>query len=144
MTRTQSQKPAFTTQQLNRLAREARSAAAQAYAPYSRFPVGAAALFESGKIYRGCNVENASYGLCICAERSAIFSAIAAGERRLRYIALYTPTQKTTMPCGACRQVIREFGPDCRIVSLCAGENPVETDLATLLPESFGPENLKR
>lgn len=136
--------PVVSRRLLDRLAREAHAAALQAYAPYSRFPVGAAALFGSGKIYRGCNVENASYGLCFCAERSAIISAIVAGERQLRCIAVYTPTSKTTMPCGACRQVIREFGPECRIIALCEGAQPVETDLATLLPESFGPENLKR
>ena len=88
---------------LRRLERTARSASARAYAPYSRFPVGAAVLAGSGRIYPGCNVENAAYGMCNCAERTAIFSAVAAGEKSVRAVAVYTPTPLPTTPCGACR-----------------------------------------
>ena len=93
------------------LEKVARAAAKKSYSPYSEFPVGAAVLAASGKIYAGCNVENASYGLCNCAERTAIFTAAAAGERRILAVAVFTPTAQPTSPCGACRQVINEFGP---------------------------------
>ncbi|MBI5382953.1 MAG: cytidine deaminase [Opitutae bacterium] len=125
-----------------RLATAARAAAARAYAPYSKFHVGAAVLAGSGKIYAGCNVENASYGLCNCAERTAIFSAVAAGETAVRAVVVYTPTATPTAPCGACRQVINEFGPDAPVVSLCDGPARLETTLADLLPDAFGPANL--
>ena len=119
----------------------AREAATRTYSPYSHFPVGAAVLAASGKIYGGCNVENASYGLTICAERTAIFRAIAAGEKSISAIAVYTPTKKLGAPCGACRQVINEFGPDCLVICLCdTGRR--ETRLSALLPEAFGPEDL--
>ena len=99
--------------QLKRLKTAARLAAANAYAPYSKFRVGAAILTASGKIHAGCNVENASYGLTNCAERTAIFGAVAAGGPKLKLacVVVYTPTSKPTAPCGACRQVIYEFGP---------------------------------
>jgi cytidine deaminase len=125
-----------------RLEKAARSAAARAYAPYSRFPVGAAVLGGSGKIYAGCNVENASYGLCNCGERTAIFSAVAAGERSIRAVAVYTPTRLPTAPCGACRQVIHEFGPDALIISVCDAKGRIETKLSALLPGAFGPGDL--
>ena len=128
---------------IRRLEKTARTAARAAYAPYSKFAVGAAVLAGSGKIYSGCNVENASYGLCNCAERTAIFSAVAAGERRLRAVAVFTPTPQPTMPCGACRQVINEFGPDATIVSVCKTSLRIETSLDALLPAAFGPENLR-
>jgi len=125
-----------------RLAKAARRAADEAYAPYSGFPVGAAILTGSGKIFAGCNVENASYGLCNCAERTAIFSAAAAGERRLTAVVVYTPTRTPTMPCGACRQVINEFGPDALVISVCDGKAEIETRLPALLPAAFGPADL--
>ena len=126
-----------------RLEAAARSAAGAAYAPYSEFKVGAAVLAASGKIYPGCNVENASYSLCNCAERSAIFAAIAAGERRVEAVAIYTATPLPTLPCGACRQVINEFGPDALVISNCQSGERIETTLGTLLPAAFGPHDLK-
>src|SRR5579864_6622228 len=97
---------------IQQLLRAARSASRQAYCPYSRFAVGAALLSADGRVFAGCNVENASYGLTICAERNAIFQAVAAGERRIQAIAIYTPTPTPSAPCGACRQVLYEFGPE--------------------------------
>jgi cytidine deaminase len=133
-----------TPAQLRRLEAAAKAAAARAYAPYSKFPVGAAILTATGKIFSGCNVENASYGLCNCAERTAIFSAVAAGESKLRIacVVVYTPTSAPAAPCGACRQVINEFGPGARIVSTCRGRPRLEATLGQLLPSAFGPANL--
>jgi cytidine deaminase len=127
---------------LRRLEKSARLAATRAYAPYSKFPVGAAALGGSGRVYAGCNVENASYGLCNCAERTAIFSAIAAGEKLIKAVAVYTPTPLPTAPCGACRQVINEFGPDAVVISVCDTKNRIDTLLSALLPAAFGPGDL--
>ena len=124
------------------LLHSAKQVAARAYAPYSKFRVGAAVLTGTGKIFSGCNVENASYGLCNCAERTAIFSAIAAGETRIQCVAVYTPTKTPTPPCGACRQVINEFGPEALVISTCDSENEIETSLSALLPAAFGPGNL--
>ncbi len=131
-----------TPAQIRRLEAAARRAARSSYSPYSHFPVGAAILGGSGRIFSGCNVENASYGLCNCAERTAIFTAAAAGERRVRAVAVYTPTPTATMPCGACRQVINEFGPDAVVVSVCDTADRCETTLGALLPASFGPQDL--
>lgn len=126
----------------NKLQRAARAAATRAYAPYSKFAVGAAVLGGSGKVYSGCNVENASYGLCNCAERTAIFTAVAAGESRIRCVAVFTPTPTATPPCGACRQVINEFGPDAVVISNCQSQDQIETTLDALLPAAFGPGSL--
>ncbi|MFZ5494947.1 MAG: cytidine deaminase [Verrucomicrobiota bacterium] len=128
--------------QLKKLKTAAKDAAARAYAPYSKFRVGAAVLAASGKVYAGCNVENASYGLGNCAERTAIFSAVAAGERKFKCVVVYTPTRTATAPCGACRQVIHEFGPRIRVHSFCAGLDRIDTSVRALLPAAFGPENL--
>ena len=102
-------------QHYSELVAAARAAAARAYCPYSHFQVGAAVLTGSGEIFAGCNVENASYGLTICAERNAVFQAVARGRGPLSICAVvvFTPTATPTAPCGACRQVINEFGPDC-------------------------------
>jgi len=125
------------------LIRTAKKSAGRAYAPYSQFAVGAAVLSGSGKIYAGCNVENASYGLCNCAERTAIFSAVAAGEDEVTAVVVYTPTASATTPCGACRQVINEFGPDAVVISVCDdATGTIETTLGALLPAAFGPGNL--
>lgn len=129
------------TAPLPRLRAAARAAADLAYAPYSHFHVGAAIWTDAG-LFSGCNVENASYGLCNCAERTAIFSAVAAGARRLFCVAVFTPTPSPTMPCGACRQVIYEFGPDARVLSNCAGPGEINTVIDALLPGAFGPADL--
>jgi cytidine deaminase len=134
--------PKLSDAALRRLERTAKAAAARAYAPYSEFPVGAAVLGRTGKVFGGCNVENASYGLCTCAERTAVFSAIASGERTIRAVAVYTPTPLPTAPCGACRQVIHEFGPDALVICLCDGKSRIETRLSALLPAAFGPGDL--
>jgi cytidine deaminase len=133
-----------TPAQLKKLAAAAKQAAGNAYAPYSKFTVGAAILTESGKIYSGCNVENASYGLTNCAERTAIFSAIAAGEKKLKLqcVVVYTPTDTATAPCGACRQVIYEFGSQARVISICDGKQQVDVSIDALLPGAFGPADL--
>lgn len=128
--------------QLRKLKAAAKAAAGQAYAPYSKFRVGAAVFTGSGRIFTGCNVENASYGLCNCAERTAIFSAVAAGERQLRCVVVYTPTKTATAPCGACRQVIFEFGPKSRVVSICNSRDQIDGSIGSLLPAAFGPEDL--
>jgi cytidine deaminase len=122
----------------------ARAAAAKAYCPYSQFRVGAAVLTDAGEIFAGCNVENASYGLTICAERNAVFQAIARGSGALaiRAVVVFTPTAQPTAPCGACRQVINEFGPDAEIFSVCEGPAVLKSSLGALLPNAFGPANL--
>lgn len=127
------------------LKRAAREAATHAYAPYSRFPVGAAVLAADGTIHTGANVENASYGLSICAERSAIFQAVGQGKRRIEAVVIYTPTPAAATPCGACRQVIREFGPEALVIC-CTGDDHAERSytIAELLPGAFGPDQLSR
>lgn len=127
---------------MRRLERAARAAAGASYSPYSKFRVGAAVLSGSGRIYAGCNVENASYGLCTCAERTAICAAAAAGERAVRAVAVYTPTAAPTMPCGACRQIINEFGPEAVVISVCDAPGRTITSLPALLADAFGPGNL--
>jgi cytidine deaminase len=126
------------------LADAARRAAARAYCPYSRFPVGAAVLNDRGEMFTGCNVENASYGLTICAERNAVFQAVAQGQGRLviQAVVVYTPTPQPTAPCGACRQVINEFGPDAEVISICDGTAVIRSRMGLLLPDAFGPGNL--
>jgi cytidine deaminase len=122
----------------------AREAAGQAYCPYSRFRVGAAVLTDRGEIFSGCNVENASYGLTICAERNAIFQAVARSQAPvvIRAVVVFTPTELPTAPCGACRQVINEFGPEAFVLSVCDGKEVIEIRLSELLPRAFGPANL--
>jgi cytidine deaminase len=134
--------PKISDAALRRLEKSARAAGGRAYAPYSHFPVGAAVIGGSGKIYAGCNVENASFGLCNCAERTAIFTAIAAGENSVKAVAVYTPTPLPTAPCGACRQVINEFGPDALVISVCDSKSRIDTVLTALLPAAFGPGDL--
>ena len=120
----------------------ATAARERAYAPYSSFLVGAALLGEDGLTYPGCNVENASYGLTICAERNALWGAVARGQRRFRAIAIVTDASPPAMPCGACRQVLRELAPALPIVAANLAGERVETTLVELLPLSFGPDDL--
>ena len=119
------------------LAEAARGACGRAYCPYSRFPVGAAVLTSDGTIASGCNVENASFGLSICAERAAVFRAIGDGARAIVALALYTPTPEPVTPCGACRQVLAEFGRDAVVHCLCDGPTVATFDAADLLPSAF-------
>jgi cytidine deaminase len=121
---------------------EAKDAGRNAYCPYSRFPVGAAVLTVRGKIFAGCNVENASYGLTVCAERNAVCRMIAEGEREIAAVAIYTPTAAPAAPCGACRQVIREFGPEAWIICVCDTDKVIRKRLSELMPLAFGPEDV--
>jgi cytidine deaminase len=133
--------PAIDWAALSRAAREVR---ARAYAPYSGFTVGAALLAEDGRVFVGANVENASYGLCLCAERSAIGSAIAAGAARFRAIAIASPGDTPASPCGMCRQVLAEFPPSFPIRCYAERGEPIEMDVAGALPGAFGPAVLER
>jgi cytidine deaminase len=124
----------------DKLLAAAREAQIAAYAPYSNFAVGAAALLSDGRIYRGCNVENASFGLTVCAERVALFNAISDGRLDIAAIAVVTNAPKLCKPCGACRQVIAEFSQaDNPIMILSAGRNddPVMEPITSLLPDTF-------
>jgi cytidine deaminase len=113
-----------------------------AYCPYSNFPVGASILWGSGRVTNGANVENASYGMTICAERSAVCRANCRQRDKIVAVAIYTPTDKPSAPCGACRQVLNEFGPDALVRSYCDSEDILEARLSDLLPHAFGPGNL--
>jgi len=121
----------------------ARAARERAYAPYSRFAVGAALLGYSGQVYTGCNVENASYPLTICAERAAMAHAVSEGEREFEAIAIVTATG--AMPCGACRQVLREFGGpsgEMRVIVADLEGNSQSFTIDELLPKGFTPDQL--
>lgn len=121
----------------------AKDAAAKAYAPYSRFPVGVAVLADSGRIYSGCNVENASYGATVCAERNAIAAGIVAGEKAFTALLVYTPQEQLTPPCGMCRQVIAEFfAPDSPVASSNHLGQQQQWTLKQLLPDAFTPKFL--
>jgi cytidine deaminase len=122
---------------------QARLARENAHAPYSRFSVGAALLTDDGRVFTGCNVENASYGLTVCAERVAVFKAISEGVRDFRAIAVIGPEDDVPCsPCGACRQVLHEFNPEMRvIVPSGPGSSRVWTG-SELLPHAFGAERL--
>ncbi len=115
----------------------ARVARENAYAPFSGFQVGAALLTTDGKIFTGCNVENSSYGLTMCAERTAVFKAVSEGHREFAAIAIYSESAPPARPCGACRQVLYEFNPDLEIA--CANTNGVidKFFLSQLFPEGF-------
>lgn len=124
------------------LIREAIKAKENAYVPYSKFKVGAALLTEDGKIYSGCNIENAAYTPTICAERTAIFKAVSEGAKEIRAIAIVAGSNMS-YPCGVCRQVIREFDENAIIIVATSEEEYKEYTLNDLLPYSFGPEDLK-
>ena len=137
----------MTHEELLKTAIEARE---NAYVPYSHYAVGAALLAKSGKVYRGCNVENAAYGPTNCAERTAFFTAVCAGEREFEALAICggpagKPVSELCAPCGVCRQVIREFCPDdFPIVLTTDGTKLYETTLAELLPLSFSADDLNK
>jgi cytidine deaminase len=120
----------------------AEAAAEKAYCPYSEFPVGAAVLTEGHEVFVGCNVENASLGLTMCAERNAVFQAVASGHRKIVAVVIVTPTSAPAPPCGACRQVISEFGNQAEVFSFGKDGNVQHFHLNKLLPEAFGPDRL--
>ncbi len=117
-------------------------ARSRAYAPYSAFAVGAAVLTDSGAVYSGCNVESASYGLVCCAERVAIYKAVSDGHRGITCVVVMTETSPPAAPCGACRQVILEFGPQAEVICANPAGDLRETDMGTLLPLGFGGSEL--
>ncbi len=116
----------------------AEAVAVNAYAPYSHLRVGAALEGESGRVYTGCNVENSSFGLTVCAERAAVFQAVARGEKAFTRLAIFTPDAGPLSPCGACRQVLAEMGRDIPILSIGRGGLAREFRLSELLPQAFG------
>ncbi|MDM5375038.1 cytidine deaminase [Bacillus bombysepticus] len=123
---------------------EANKMLAKAYIPYSKFPVGAALVTKEGKIYTGCNIENASYGLCNCAERTAIFKAVSEGERNFSYLVITGETDGPISPCGACRQVIAEFcDPKMPVLLTNVKGDEKEVTVEQLLPGAFSIEDLK-
>ena len=131
----------WTDEQRRKLIHAAQEARRWAYAPYSKYPVGAALLSASGKIYDGVNVENAAYPTGICAERVAVFKAVSEGERE--FIAIAVVTDNGGSPCGSCRQVISEFGLETIVVLADAqGQVVLETSISDLLPGAFRPEHL--
>ncbi|HTG48059.1 MAG TPA: cytidine deaminase [Actinomycetota bacterium] len=121
----------------------AREAMERAYAPYSGFRVGAA-LVAGGAIFSGQNIENASYPVSVCAERNAVGRMIDAGERRIDLVAVVTAADVPTPPCGACRQVLWEFGSGAEVISATTGGDRRSWTLAELLPDAFGPHDLER
>jgi cytidine deaminase len=123
------------------LATTARAAQAKAYAPYSHYRVGAAIEAEDGRVFTGCNVENASYGLTVCAERNAIAAAVCAGALRFRRIVVTTDSDPPASPCGACRQVLAEFGTDMEVVSVGLTRT-LRWRLEELLPSAFAKQQL--
>jgi cytidine deaminase len=126
------------------LAERAMAAMERAYAPYSKFRVGAALLASDGSITEGCNVENASYPAGICAERGAISAAIARGVRDFTAIVIATEAEHPTPPCGMCRQVMMEFAPQLEVVSVTRGGVSARWTMSDLLPEAFTPTSLGR
>jgi cytidine deaminase len=124
-------------QELVKLAQAARH---KAYAPYSHYDVGAALLAKSGQVFTGCNVENAVYPMVICAEQTAIVKAVSEGQRE--FVAIAIATRNGGSPCGACRQVMREFAPHLRVLLADDAGRVRQLTLDQLLPDSFGPESL--
>jgi cytidine deaminase len=116
---------------------KARESIGHAYCPYSKFPVAAALLATTGKVYTGVNVENISYGLTMCAERNAVAKAVSQGDRHYLALALYTPTAKATTPCGACRQVLVQFSPDLPVYCICDSGEKLCLTSGQLLPHYF-------
>lgn len=126
------------------LVEQARRAMARAYAPYSRFRVGAAVLAADGRVFTGCNVENASYGLSICAERSAVAKAVSEGMKEFEAVAICADSPAPVPPCGACRQVLSEFNPRMRVIMAGRSGKTAVARLDRLLPASFGAGQLRK
>lgn len=119
-----------------------KNVAQKAHAPYSKFHVGSI-VFTRHEAFKGCNYENAAFGSTICAERNAIGTMIAEGVNRdVVGVLIYTPTLEPAAPCGSCRQVINEFGPNARIISFCDSDLVIDVSLSDILPYAFGPKNL--
>ena len=125
------------------LIRVASLARQRAYAPYSKYKVGAAIRTKRNKVHSGANVENASYGMTICAERTAAFAAVNAGDTAFDAIAIVIDDDRLPTPCGACRQVLAEFSPDMRVILATTGGKRKVTTLGELLPDPFLPESLR-
>src|SRR5690606_3124644 len=125
------------------LLEEAKVARTYAYVPYSNFAVGAALLTEDGKIYRGCNIENAAYGMANCAERTALFKAVSEGDKNFEMIAVIADSDRPVPPCGACRQVMAELcPPDMKVILTNLNGDILETTVKELLPGAFKAEDL--
>ena len=120
----------------------AKAAFGNAYAPYSRFGVGAALRSDDGRVFAGANVENASFGLTRCAEQSAVQAMATAGARRFSQVGVYTETDEPSSPCGACRQVMAEFAPEAEVFLVNHRGDVLATTVSGLLPGAFGPEKL--
>jgi cytidine deaminase len=125
------------------LVRVASLARQRAHAPYSKYRVGAAIRTKRNRVHSGANVENASYGLTVCAERTAAFAAVNAGDTAFDAIAIVIDDERLPTPCGACRQVLAEFAPDMRVILATTGGKRKVTTLRDLLPDPFLPENLR-
>jgi len=126
------------------LVRVASLARQRAHAPYSKYKVGAAIRTKRNKVHSGANVENASYGLTVCAERTAAFAAVNAGDTAFDAIAIVIDDERLPTPCGACRQVLAEFAPEMRVILATTGDKRKVTTLRELLPDPFLPENLRQ
>jgi cytidine deaminase len=126
-----------------KLIEESKKAREKAYVPYSNFQVGAALLTTDGKVYHGCNIENAAYSMCNCAERTALFKAYSEGDRDFKMLAVVADTDRPCSPCGACRQVISELCPsDMKVILTNLKGDTLEITVAELLPGAFSPEDL--
>jgi cytidine deaminase len=134
----------ITAEERQLLESEARAAASQAWAPYSKFHVGAALLSDDGRVFSGCNVENASYGATVCAERNAIGTAVRAGARRFVACVVFVETSEPAMPCGICRQVLAEFADSLEIIAVSAGGHEEHTTLDALLPRRFSGADISK
>ncbi|MEL3972859.1 cytidine deaminase [Rossellomorea oryzaecorticis] len=131
------------TMNTEQLIKEAKAAREKAYVPYSKFKVGAALLTKDGKVYHGCNIENAAYSMCNCAERTALFKAYSEGDKDYSMIAVVADTARPVPPCGACRQVISELcSKDMKVVLTNLNGDVEELTVAELLPGAFSPEDL--
>lgn len=128
---------------IEQLIQEAKAAREKAYTPYSKFKVGAALLTKDGKVYGGCNIENAAYSMCNCAERTALFKAYSEGDTKFEMLAVVADTDRPCSPCGACRQVISELcDPNMKVILTNLKGDVLEVTVQELLPGAFSPEDL--